>query len=121
MEFCDVCENMLFLTPPSDDQPLMHACKKCGFEKDVDTNVIYSMSLLKKEQHYTSAINQYTKLDPTLPRIDTIPCPKEGCMNGPSDGPLSRGIVYVRYDDVELKYVYICPLCDTVWKNNKKK
>ena len=26
-------------------------------------------------------------------------------------------IIYIRYDDTNMKYVYLCCNCDTVWKN----
>ena len=27
-----------------------------------------------------------------------------------------REIIYIRYDDKNMKYVYLCPECDHVWK-----
>ena len=28
---------------------------------------------------------------------------------------------YIRYDDVNMKYVYLCSTCDTVWKTDEQK
>ena len=68
----------------------------------------------KTEQKYYHMINQYTKLDPTLPRIYNIQCPNSEC--GSNKENEKREVVYMRYDDDNLKYVYICVVCDTVWK-----
>ena len=116
MEFCEVCDNMLYLSNREDDQELVHVCKKCGYERERsdETTLISSMTFSKQEQ-YTSVINQYTKLDPTLPRIQNMSCPEEDCPNHKA----GRDIIYVRYDNVDLKYAYLCPLCDTVWKTDK--
>ena len=117
MEFCEVCDNMLYLSSREDDQDLIHLCKKCGYQRErheEESTIVSSMSFSKQEQ-YTSVINKYTKLDPTLPRIQHIPCPNTTCDNHKTP----RDIIYVRYDNVELKYAYLCPLCDTVWKTDK--
>jgi DNA-directed RNA polymerase subunit M/transcription elongation factor TFIIS len=111
MEFCTVCENMLFLT--NVDEKLMFQCKKCGFEKDATSNVVCSMSFQKKEQH-SSVIHKYTKLDPTLPRMK-LKCPLETCTNHEKESD----IIQVRYNETELSYAYLCPECDTIWKMDK--
>lgn len=112
MEFCEVCENMLYLTSKEEDG-LMYQCKKCGNEKPANSSIVSTISFAKREQ-YTSIINKYTKLDPTLPRIQ-LKCPNEKCENHTKE----TDIVQIRYDNVELKYAYICPDCDTVWKSDK--
>jgi len=114
MEFCKVCDNMLYLSNREDE--LIYLCKKCGNESDRDDgNTLISSMTLSKQKQYTSVINKYTKLDPTLPRIQNVPCPNEKCENH----TLGRDIIYVRYDNVDLKYAYLCPMCDTVWKTDK--
>ena len=64
-------------------------------------------------------INKYTKLDPTLPRISTILCPNPNCRTNTDD--MSKEIIYIRYDDANMKYVYLCSTCDTVWKTEDNK
>lgn len=117
MEFCEVCDNMLFITSREDlgVATLLHICRKCGNEKPITASVVSSMTFTKKEQ-YSSVINKYTKLDPTLPRINSIPCPKVECVNHTNPKP---DIIYLRYDNVDLKYAYLCPECDTIWKTDK--
>ena len=108
MEFCDVCENMLFVEKLVDDdfERLEYKCKKCGNTKEIKNKVVSSMSFEKPEQY--SIINKYTKFDPTLPVL-TMNCKNPACTQDE--------IIYVRYDNVELKYAYLCPKCDNIWKN----
>ena len=60
-------------------------------------------------------INPYIKLDPTLPRINTIKCPNQNCKSN-KESTNSQEVIYLRYDDINMKYIYVCALCDTVWK-----
>jgi DNA-directed RNA polymerase subunit M/transcription elongation factor TFIIS len=108
MEFCEVCENMLYLTHV--EEKLMLQCKKCGHEKDATSNVVCSMSFLKEEQ--PNVIHKYTKYDPTLPRL-SLKCPNEDCTFHKKENDM----IQVRYNLNDLKYAYLCPTCDTVWKN----
>ena len=115
MEFCEVCDNMLYLSKREDEMDLVHVCKKCGFErKRSEGSILVSSLSFSKQAQYTSVINKYTKLDPTLPRIQGVPCPNTDCTN-----KAGRDIIYLRYDNVDLKYAYICPICDTIWKTDK--
>ena len=85
-------------------------------------NICVSKTHIKSSSSsYHHMVNEYTKLDPTLPRIKNIPCPNVSCPsknNGESKDstPVDNDIIYLRYDDNNLKYVYICANCNTVWK-----
>jgi len=114
MEFCTVCENLLYLE--SSDDKLIKRCKKCGHSESADGSMVFSTTFEKKNHEFT--INPYTKLDPTLPRIYTIPCPNEACENHDLEGKRVE-IISIRYDNVDLKYMYLCPKCDTSWKPSK--
>jgi hypothetical protein len=26
-----------------------------------------------------------------------------------------REVIYLRYDDIQLKYIYLCAVCNTIW------
>jgi uncharacterized Zn finger protein len=101
---------------------LVYYCRNCG---DVDENLsvenltVSKIQLKKSEQEFSHIINKFTKLDPTLPRINTILCPNPSCKTNTEDEP--REIIYIRYDDVNMKYVYLCSTCDTVWKTEDVK
>lgn len=118
MHFCSVCSNMYYIRIGDDDaNKLVYYCRKCGNEDQllaVD-NLTVSKTLIKKtEQSFNHIINKYTKFDPTLPRINNILCPNEKCGTN-TDGK-EREIIYIRYDDVNMKYVYLCSTCDHVWQ-----
>ena len=71
----------------------------------------FSKTFLKRgKQKFSNIINEYTKYDPTLPRVKNIPCPNEHC-----DEDDEKEIIYIRYDDTHMKYVYLCNACDTTW------
>ena len=62
-------------------------------------------------------INKYTKLDPTLPRVYNIKCPNAECKSNHFDKNYSYPeVIYLRYDDANMKYAYICAECDKIWK-----
>ena len=58
--------------------------------------------------------NKYTKMDPTLPRLNTIRCPNDRCSTNTNDE--AREVIYMRYDDKNMKYMYLCCKCDFKWK-----
>ena len=69
----------------------------------------------KTSEGYKILLNEFTKEDPTLPHIDTIPCPNKGCDTNTKGKP--RDIIYLKYDPVNLKFLYICNVCDTQWRS----
>jgi DNA-directed RNA polymerase subunit M/transcription elongation factor TFIIS len=97
---------------------LEYYCRNCGNEDQTLAveNVCVSRTNIKKtEQSFNHIINKYTKLDPTLPRINNILCPNSDCETNKSNS--EREIIYIRYDDTNMKYVYMCTTCDTIWQN----
>lgn len=98
---------------------LSYYCRNCGH---VDTEIeggccILNTELKKGKQHFNHIVNKYTKLDPTLPRIFNLPCPNEKCSTNSTEKneQTSREVLYMRYDDVNLKYLYLCCKCENVW------
>jgi DNA-directed RNA polymerase subunit M/transcription elongation factor TFIIS len=183
---------------------LIYYCRNCGHEDTSlsTTNICVSdMQLLSSEKKYTHIVNEYTKYDPTLPRINTIKCPNQECSsNGfaggvgksataeekamkaatkaaekaskaaekaaekaskaaskkgqtkktglsqvleeqaqaemeatiaaedaqqaqeqnETSGENNREVIYIRYDDTNMKYVYLCVHCDTTWRTDNR-
>jgi DNA-directed RNA polymerase subunit M/transcription elongation factor TFIIS len=188
---------------------LIYYCRNCGHEDTTlsTSNICVSdMQLLSSEKKYTHIVNEYTKFDPTLPRINTIKCPNQECSSngfaggvgksataeekaskaatkaaekaskaaekaskaaekaaskaGPSkkgqtkktglsqvleeqaqaemeatiaaedaeqaqaqnetSGENNREVIYIRYDDTNMKYVYLCVHCDTTWRTDNR-
>jgi aspartate carbamoyltransferase regulatory subunit len=58
-------------------------------------------------------------MDPTLPRINTIKCPNQACTSNEEQKEKEREIIYLRYDDVNMNFVYMCSTCDTVWNTEQ--
>ena len=120
MHFCSNCSNMYYIRINSDDpNSLVYYCRHCGNEDKIIAvdNVCVSKTQIKKsEQSFNHIIIKYTKLDPTLPRINNILCPNPDCNTNTKDE--QKEIIYIRYDDINMKYIYLCSSCDTVWNTN---
>ena len=225
MHFCSVCHNMYYLKISDTEEQengeinqsvdtLIYYCRNCGNEDKsltVDNVCVSETQLTRSEQKYTHMVNEYTKYDTTLPRINTIKCPNQDCksnndslsgqggggggsgsgkesskshsttskktkliikpvttkkklttinedtlpveemksdVHGESNKDLSntklkvveddtdsstlnanddslltnneREVIYIRYDDTNMKYVYVCVHCDTLWKTDNR-
>jgi hypothetical protein len=137
MHFCSVCANMYYIsiTPEND---LQYYCRNCGH---IDTTIAAENICVSKvnvkhtttQQSFSQVVNKYTKFDPTLPRIHTIRCPNDECPSNVVSASASGSsaasgeqkktkneIIYVRYDDTNLKYVYLCAKCDKVWNTEQQ-
>lgn len=125
MHFCSKCENMYYIRIPDDDgNKLIYYCRNCGNEDDIITKeniCVSNLKLRRSEQNYSHIINKYTKLDPTLPRTNSIKCPNHDCSSNLNDGATKREVIYIRYDDINMKFIYICSNCDTMWKTDEQK
>ena len=119
------------------ENELQYYCRNCG---NIDNTVASENICVSKmnmkhsttNQSFSQVVNKYTKLDPTLPRIHTMRCPNDECPSnaGSSGGGGGGGggarnkpkseIIYVRYDDTNLKYVYLCAKCDKVWNTEQQ-
>jgi hypothetical protein len=144
---------------------IVYYCRNCGNEDStitIDNVVVSHTSLHQKGGSHANVVNKYTKLDPTLPRISTILCPKSECPCNRNHNPMQyadraaivgsadesetsglgpatglspatatataatgatgedadavpREVIYLRYDDIQLKYIYLCAVCNTIW------
>jgi hypothetical protein len=72
---------------------------------------VMKTSVENRDTQFSLIVNEYTKFDPTLPRIHNIPCPNPECAT--KEG---KEVIYIRYDDTNLKYLYLCTECDKLWK-----
>jgi DNA-directed RNA polymerase subunit M/transcription elongation factor TFIIS len=101
----------------TDSNNLLYYCRNCGDEKDMDdTNItVLKTNINNITETYSNMVNEYTKYDPTLPRTSSIKCPNVDCISN-TDNSTKNKILYIRYDDVNIKYIYICTNCDTNWK-----
>ena len=84
MHFCIKCGNMYYIQIDKDTEELVYNCRKCGHKNtdlinELDNLCVSKTDLKKDTSSIDNIVNQYTKLDPTLPRIDTIDCPNANC------------------------------------------
>lgn len=117
MEFCDVCDNMLYVSPssvPGEAELGLAAlaCLHCGSRKPIARKA-GEPSVLVSETRYGDDSARYLHYvtpdlheDPTLPRTDCA-CPKPGCGGDKA--------IYVKYDETNMKYIYSCVRCKTFW------
>jgi hypothetical protein len=104
-----------------DNNKLIYYCRNCKHKDETLTEegvCVLNSQLKKSEQNFNHIINKYTKLDPTLPRIYNVKCPNADCKTNKEKNDKPAEVIYVRYDDDALKYLYICADCDTTWKTN---
>lgn len=126
MHFCSKCDNMYYIkiSDEGNSDKLIYYCRNCGNENTelaLENIHVSTIQISRSEQKYGNNINKYTKFDPTLPRINNIRCPNSTCESNTLGHETNREVIYLRYDDVNVKYVYICAVCDTVWKTDEKK
>ena len=135
MHFCSVCSNMYYISITPDNE-MQYYCRNCG---NIDSttaadNICVSKVNVKHTttpQTFSQVVNKYTKYDPTLPRINTIRCPNDECPSNQgssssssaavaADKKSNNEVIYVRYDDTNLKFVYLCARCDKVWNTEQQ-
>jgi DNA-directed RNA polymerase subunit M/transcription elongation factor TFIIS len=119
MKFCTKCDNMYYIgINANDGSKLTYYCRSCG---NVDESIteegvcVINTQFKQGQQKFNHIINPYTKHDPTLPRIFNIRCPNESCKTNHAEAKKPAEVIFMRYDDANLKYIYICVECDTVW------
>ena len=115
MEFCKKCDNMYYMQK-NDDGQLVHFCKNCCYE---DSEIIKTSNLKVYEYSVGNddanmRINEYTRFDPTLPHVNSIKCPNLECSS--NKGEDKQDVIYIRIDDKNMKYTYLCYNCNFVWK-----
>ena len=120
MHFCKNCDNMYYcrVTPQNE---LIYYCRKCNYEdkdlaKDKSNLCVSKLNFNQETISYKNNINEFTKLDPTLPRTSTIVCPNKDCITNDEKEKVGNEVIYIRYDDANMKYSYLCVHCDKVWK-----
>jgi len=128
MNFCNVCENMYYMRiNENTDEELQFYCRKCGNTDEILNKNFLCLSEYNGENDNDSiiqSVNKYTKYDPTLPHIHNIKCPNNGCVTNKNidenNDKKKNEVVYIRYNNIDMKYVYLCCNCDHIWKSDLK-
>ena len=114
MKFCDNCDNMLYLKLIDKDiedgsiKKPTYVCNNCNNNNEYDQNdnsclfkIDYNIDNIKKE----TFINPFIYEDITLPRAEGIKCPNDNCQKPKPE------IIYIKYDNENMKFIYICLDC----------
>jgi DNA-directed RNA polymerase subunit M/transcription elongation factor TFIIS len=131
MKFCTECQNMYYISiDENNSNNLTYYCRFCG-HKDLQITeggiVVLKTQFKKNEQKFNYMINKYTKYDPTLPRNTNMKCPNDCASESASSAASAAAssdpseIIYLRYDNENMKYLYICSKCNFTWKTDDKK
>jgi DNA-directed RNA polymerase subunit M/transcription elongation factor TFIIS len=110
-----------------DGNSLIYYCRFCGHEDNEPAEngvVVLRTEYKKSEQQFSHMINRYIKYDNTLPRITNMKCPNENCNkqgDHKQEPPTDPSVIYLRYDENNMKYLYICENCNTTWKTDDNK
>lgn len=124
MHFCLNCNNMYYIKLEDDDcNKIIYYCRNCGNTNSDLLNVgqcLLKENISKNENKFNISINKYTKLDNTLPRVNNIRCPNKNCLSNDNDFSTNeREIIYIRYNEQNMKYLYLCSHCDHSWNTEK--
>jgi DNA-directed RNA polymerase subunit M/transcription elongation factor TFIIS len=119
IHFCGQCYNMTFIHLDEDDK-LIHACKICGeIEEFKEGNhCIYSSNFKNFDVSLIINENKYITHDKTLPSIQNntnMKCPNNDCQTNTEK--ISTSFKYIKYNEDDMKYIYICETCGQKWNN----
>lgn len=119
MKFCKLCDNMLYIKLNTDKQ-LVFYCKHCGDEtienKKNGSILIIDDNKTNDEIKYSQYINKNIKHDPCLPRVNNIICPNINCSKKEHE---DNEVIYIKYDPINMKYLYHCCYCEHFWTKAK--
>jgi hypothetical protein len=99
------------------DGKLFWHCLSCGVEEEQVGGCLLMETLVQERssEGYKILLNEYTRQDPTLPHVKSIKCPKGDCAS--NTGGSDRDVIYIKYDPVNMKYMYICNVCGEAWRS----
>jgi len=121
LRYCPVCENYLYTQVDGEDHELWRNCRKCGFkEKDNKGGLVMEMMIQERSaEGYKILLNEFTRKDPRLPHIrKNIACPNVACDS--NRGGHDPDVIYIKYDVVNLMYLYICDICGEQWHSRSR-
>jgi hypothetical protein len=94
----------------------IRSCRNCGHQQDEKAGLVMETVIDDEDtEAYLVYINENTKDYPGYPHTDTLQCPNQSCPSRHAQA--KPDVVIIRYDTKNLKYVYLCAVCDTHWRN----
>lgn len=120
-EFCPRCDNLLYeRTNPTS---LTLTCRNCNYEREAKEARLISFTTYGDDKgafddRQLAQLARHLVHDPTLPRVNNIPCPNKACP-ATRDGKWET--LYNEVDAVKLQFVYVCERCRTAWRGGVKR
>tara|TARA_B110001469_G_C9619991_1_gene308898 strand:+ start:524 stop:898 length:375 start_codon:yes stop_codon:yes gene_type:complete len=119
LKFCENCNNLMDFcleadSEQTDGQPI-YICSRCSnISESKNMNHIKYDKQFKKQNAINT--NEYLFLDNTLPTINNknIKCINVSCKTHETN---TSNIKYIKYDELNLKYLYLCNECGQKWTN----
>lgn len=120
LKFCPTCKYYLYLdapVPSDTGASLRRLCRNCGYTQVEEGGGLITETKLQEKvaEGYKVLLNEFTRLDPTLPHVDNIKCKNADCKS--NTGAATPDVIYIKYDSVNLKYLYICNVCKEQWRS----
>ncbi len=119
MKFCIKCDNMCYISIDKNNPNIInYYCRVCGHtNNNVEEFCILNTQYSNNKNINVNTINEYTKLDPTLPHLYNIDCINPDCKCN-KDKNTKSDIIFIRYDEKGLKNIYLCTHCNASWKTS---
>jgi DNA-directed RNA polymerase subunit M/transcription elongation factor TFIIS len=119
MQFCDFCNNMLYIKVDEDNHlNVSMYCKNCKYNQELskeNTQKLYIQNMYNRDNYsYDQYLNKNIEYDRTIPHINNIECIYEDCTKKKTE---DNDIMYIKYDEINMKYLYYCVHCKQFWKN----
>lgn len=107
-----MCDNLLYVKLSGGE--VIYQCNYCSSTYDVgdSSEPIVETDYRDDRAKYHHLLTPLLHEDPTLPRVDTVPCPNKGCTRAPRQ---KGRVLYVKYDALNLRFLYSCEHCKAFW------
>jgi hypothetical protein len=119
IHFCPICGYYLYLSTEGPEGQLIRVCNNCSYKKEDAKGGLISEILIQERaaEGYKILLNEFTRTDPRLPHIrGVMKCPDPACE---SNHGKDSDIIYIKYDAVNLLYLYICDVCGYQWHSRR--
>ena len=117
MRFCPKCDYYLYLDTMGG--VLKRICKLCSYsENDTEGGCVMETVVQERSSEgYKILVNEFTSEDPTLPHVNTLPCPNTACPTNSAGTKPPRDVIIIKFDAQNMKFLYICNVCNQLWKS----
>ena len=125
MDFCINCDNMLYIRQDltvENETSVQYFCKYCDYNRPISSNnesiLLSSTSYSMNEQNNDLYLNSNIEFDKSIPHTSHITCVMSNCSKN-ADEP--NDVMFMKYDNTNMLYLYYCTYCKSFWKQNKNK